>query len=72
MLNNEKRASQEDEKVTHWVDTEPAKGEHIDQIAKHLDYSGAALQTSPEEVRLVKKLDWRIMPCLWSMYFLWV
>ena len=26
-----------------------------------LDYSGAAAKTDPEEVRLVRKLDWRIM-----------
>ena len=25
------------------------------------DYSGAVLQLSPEEKRLVRKLDWRIM-----------
>lgn len=34
------------------------------------DYSGAVAKTSPEEIKLVRKLDWRIMPTLWSMYFL--
>ncbi|KAJ9646425.1 hypothetical protein H2199_002474 [Coniosporium tulheliwenetii] len=34
------------------------------------DYSGAVEKTDPAEIRLVKKLDWRIMPTLWAMYFL--
>lgn len=34
------------------------------------DYSGAVQKTSPEEIKLVRKLDWRIMPTLWCMYFL--
>jgi len=34
------------------------------------DYAGAVAKTDPAEIRLVKKLDWRIMPTLWVMYFL--
>lgn len=34
------------------------------------DYSGAARKTDPAEIALVKKLDYRIMPTLWAMYFL--
>jgi MFS family permease len=34
------------------------------------DYSGAVAKSSPEEIALVKKLDYRIMPTLWAMYFL--
>lgn len=34
------------------------------------DYSGAVEKTSPEEIALVRKLDFRIMPTLWCMYFL--
>ncbi|KFA71228.1 hypothetical protein S40288_03857 [Stachybotrys chartarum IBT 40288] len=34
------------------------------------DYSGAVKKTSAEEIRLVRKLDFRIMPTLWAMYFL--
>lgn len=64
-----KRASRDDEKLEHWVDTEDEKA---DPNSQKVDYSGAALETSPEEVKLVNKLDWRIMPCLWSMYFLYV
>lgn len=34
------------------------------------DYSGAVTKTDPKEIALVKKLDYRIMPTLWAMYFL--
>lgn len=34
------------------------------------DYSGAVAKTDEVEIRLVKKLDYRIMPTLWAMYFL--
>lgn len=34
------------------------------------DYSGAVKKSDPEEIRLVRKLDYRIMPTLWAMYFL--
>lgn len=35
-----------------------------------VDYSGAVKKTDPAEIKLVRKLDWRIMPTLWAMYFL--
>ena len=35
------------------------------------DYSGAAEKTDPKEIALVKKLDYRIMPTLFAMYFLY-
>ncbi|KAI1914150.1 hypothetical protein LOZ61_002328 [Ophidiomyces ophidiicola] len=34
------------------------------------DYAGAVEKTDPEEIRLVRKLDYRIMPTLFAMYFL--
>ena len=34
------------------------------------DYSGAHEKTDPREIKLVKKLDWWIMPILWLMYWL--
>lgn len=34
------------------------------------DYSGAVKKTDPAEIALVRKLDWRVMPCLFVMYFL--
>ncbi|KAK7747205.1 hypothetical protein SLS62_009147 [Diatrype stigma] len=33
------------------------------------DYAGAQAKTDPEEIRMVRKLDCRIMPILWLMYF---
>ena len=39
-------------------------------LRENVDYSGAATKTSPEEIALVRKLDFRIMPTLWCMYFL--
>ena len=34
------------------------------------DYSGATKKTDPLEIKLVRKLDRRILPILWAMYFL--
>ena len=34
------------------------------------DYAGAVAKSDPAEIALVKKMDWRIMPTLWTMYFL--
>lgn len=34
------------------------------------DYSGAVAKTDPVEIALVRKLDYRIMPALFCMYFL--
>jgi hypothetical protein len=34
------------------------------------DYSGAVAKDDPVEVALVRKLDMRIMPTLWCMYFM--
>lgn len=41
-----------------------------DGVLRNGDYSGAVEKTSAEEIRLVRKLDMRIMPTLWAMYFL--
>jgi hypothetical protein len=34
------------------------------------DYSGAVAKEDPAEIALVRKLDLRIMPTLWCMYFM--
>jgi len=39
-------------------------------VSKAYDYSGAAGKTDPAEIALVRKLDMRIMPTIWAMYFL--
>lgn len=60
---------------THIDDQQPV-GLHIevgpvraDDELRH-DYAGAQAKTDPEEIRLVRKQDLRIMPVLWFMYFL--
>lgn len=35
------------------------------------DYSGAVAKTDQDEINLVRKMDIRIMPTLWAMYFLY-
>lgn len=34
------------------------------------DYSGATAKTDAREIALVRKLDMRIMPIMWAMYFM--
>jgi hypothetical protein len=41
-----------------------------DAPAEGADYSGAVAKTDPAEIALVRKLDMRIMPALFCMYFL--
>jgi len=38
--------------------------------SKQGDYSGAVAKTDKAEIALVRKLDMRIMPALFCMYFL--
>lgn len=38
--------------------------------ASNGDYAGALAKTDPVELALVRKLDMRIMPTLWAMYFM--
>jgi hypothetical protein len=35
-----------------------------------VDYAGGSTKTNPLEISLVRKLDIRIMPTLWAMYFM--
>ncbi|KAH7311359.1 major facilitator superfamily domain-containing protein [Stachybotrys elegans] len=44
--------------------------EHEEKVQVRGDYSGAVAKTTPEEVKLVRKLDIWIMPILWLMYWL--
>jgi hypothetical protein len=65
------------------VDIEKNSALHVDDIASEkdlktaeadsdADYTGAAAKTDPAEIALVRKLDYRIMPALFCMYFLYV
>lgn len=52
------------------------EGDHVENAKMKIeqqsggDYSGAVAKSDPAEISLVRKLDYRIMPTLWSMYFL--
>lgn len=52
--------------ATHMEDTAINNDEKI----KQGDYSGAVQKTDKAEIALVRKLDMRIMPALFCMYFL--
>lgn len=42
---------------------------HDTDIFATVDQSGAHSKTQPAEIRLVRKLDWVILPMLWIMYW---
>lgn len=46
------------------------EGELDDEKPRLGDYSGAVAKTDVAEIALVRKLDMRIMPALFCMYFL--
>lgn len=51
-------------------DLDAAKVEIAGNETSQGDYSGAFAKTDKAEIALVRKLDCRIMPTLWTMYFL--
>ncbi|RAK79984.1 putative MFS transporter [Aspergillus fijiensis CBS 313.89] len=70
-------AAQTSEKTDLALQVQKASNVHVEDIqssellnAKGGDYSGATAKTDEVEIRLVRKLDLRIMPILWMMYFL--
>ncbi|KAH7375507.1 MFS transporter [Plectosphaerella cucumerina] len=67
----EKRASRE-EHIDHagGVLEAPDMDEKRVVSDEERDYTGAGKKTDPEEIALVRKLDWRVMPTLCVMYFL--
>lgn len=65
----EQRSQTPEEKVnsaSHLEDPESLMKEKLEDV----DYSGAATKSDPTEIALVRKLDMRIMPTLWAMYFM--
>jgi hypothetical protein len=54
--------------------TNMSVADHVEKsgvlVDPEADYSGAVKKTDQAEIRLVRKLDFRIMPTLWAMYFL--
>ncbi|MBE3045035.1 hypothetical protein IMZ48_21255, partial [Candidatus Bathyarchaeota archaeon] len=62
-------------KPSEFVDVQTEVGDEVPNEAGNgkvvsPDYSGAVEKSSVEEIKLVRKLDLRIMPTLWTMYFL--
>jgi hypothetical protein len=57
---------------TTYVDDAASSEKDIktDASVEGADYSGAVAKTDPAEIALVRKLDMRIMPALFCMYFL--
>lgn len=54
----------------HVEDPEMMNYKNAGLVAPIGDYSGAVAKTDLEEIALVRKLDLRIMPTLWCMYFM--
>lgn len=54
----------------HVDDIASEKDLKVDEPVEGADYSGAIAKTDPAEIALVRKLDFRIMPALFCMYFL--
>jgi len=64
------------------ADLEKNSSLHVDDVASSdkdlktdvpvdgADYTGAVAKSDPAEIALVRKLDYRIMPSLFCMYFL--
>ncbi|KAJ5463198.1 hypothetical protein N7475_008142 [Penicillium sp. IBT 31633x] len=59
-----------DDKEHSNAHVEDVNGLELGDAKDQGDYSGATAKTDPVEIRLVRKLDMRIMPILWAMYFL--
>ena len=60
----EKNASQQ-------IDDVATVDKHVEALgAVGGDYSGAVAKSDPKEIALVRKLDMRIMPALFAIYFL--
>ena len=65
---SDKAASEQHETIQ---ETGDAGLKDVDVEQSHqVDYTGATKKTDPKELALVKKLDYRIMPILWAMYFM--
>ncbi|KAG9258448.1 major facilitator superfamily domain-containing protein [Emericellopsis atlantica] len=60
----------EDEKKHSFSHEEIGEKDKEGQQVAAADYSGSRKKTDPKEIKLVRKIDWIMMPMLWVMYFL--
>ncbi|KAM0441316.1 hypothetical protein ACHAPT_000625 [Fusarium lateritium] len=60
------------DQLSHDVE-EKGQSDHLEKRGSHVstarDDTGARRKTDPAEIRLVRKLDWVILPMLWIMYW---
>ncbi|CAI0652751.1 unnamed protein product, partial [Colletotrichum noveboracense] len=45
------------------------KGESLEPVASNFGHTGTGKKVSPAEIKLVRRLDWTILPVLWVMYW---
>ncbi|EQB47277.1 major facilitator superfamily transporter [Colletotrichum gloeosporioides Cg-14] len=45
------------------------KGESLGPVASNIGHTGTGKKVSPAEIKLVRRLDWTILPVLWVMYW---
>lgn len=60
----------QDPEKTRPMEVEVASHHDSQTSERKGDYSGAVAKTDEAEIALVRKLDRRILPILWAMYFL--
>lgn len=70
MAMDKKHADDEKNNSLHIDDIESGEHDLKSSNAAEGDYAGAVAKSDPKEIALVRKLDFRIMPALFCMYFL--
>ena len=63
-------AQYSDDKVDVAIHMEDPEIATKEDYPRAVDYAGGSAKTNPLEIALVRKLDVRIMPTLWAMYFM--
>ena len=56
------------EKDTSRFDEKAELGDTKYRVTENVDYTGSVAKTDPVEIRLVRKIDWRLMVCGTSTY----
>lgn len=59
IVTDEKSTKRFNEKAELHHDVKP-------NVLENADYTGAEAKTDPEEIRLVRKIDWRLMVCTYE------
>ena len=63
----DRKSTEESKMAVEHIDTKEEFGE---KDVTTRDYAGASAKSDPAEIKLVRKLDFRILPTLFVMYFL--